>query len=256
MARRARFTSWPPIVLGDTASLRFDHWVATEIFYDGGNLRVSTNGGPYQLVSGEDFLSNPYNETLETAQNENTSPMAGEEAFTGSDGGTVGGSWGQSQVDLAAYAAPGDTIRLRFDFGVDGCNGILGWYLDNVLVCTSENGAGRVPDGVEVPGTQLTMAKTGGPEVALSWGASCVAGDTDFEIYEGVQGEFASHTSKLCSTLGATSTTFLPATDSSYYLVVPRNADREGSYGTDSNGVERPQGAAACLGQAAALACD
>ena len=31
----------------------------------------------------------------------NTNPMAGEEGFTGTDGGRIGGSWGTSQVDLA-----------------------------------------------------------------------------------------------------------------------------------------------------------
>ena len=44
------------------------------------------------------------------------------------------GSWGQSQVDLGAYAGAGDTIVLRFDFGTDGCNGQDGWYVDNVRV--------------------------------------------------------------------------------------------------------------------------
>ena len=29
---------------------------------------------------------------------------------------------------------PGDTIRLRFDFGMDGCTGIDGWYVDDVKV--------------------------------------------------------------------------------------------------------------------------
>ena len=240
----------PPIALGGEAALAFDHWVATEFFYDGGNLRISTNGGPYQLVSGSDFLFNTYNETLQTVEGGNTNPLAGEQAFTGSDGGSVFGSWGQSQVDLAPYADAGDTIRLRFDLGVDGCNGLLGWYVDNVLVCTSENGAGRISDG-----SQLVVAKADA-EISLSWGASCVAGDTDYEIYEGAQGDFTSHTPKLCTTLQATSATFSPAAGSSYYLVVPRNADREGSYGADSDGLERAQGTASCLDQALAQACD
>jgi hypothetical protein len=29
---------------------------------------------------------------------------------------------------------PGDTIRLRFDFGIDGCAGVDGWYVDDVKV--------------------------------------------------------------------------------------------------------------------------
>jgi len=36
---------------------------------------------------------------------------------------------------------------LRFDFGVDGCNGVLGWYVDNVRITstgsTTRPSAGR-----------------------------------------------------------------------------------------------------------------
>jgi hypothetical protein len=27
-----------------------------------------------------------------------------------------------------------DTIRLRYDFGMDGCNGLDGWYVDDIKV--------------------------------------------------------------------------------------------------------------------------
>ena len=35
----------------------------------------------------------------------------------------------------------------------------------------------------------------------------------------------------------------------SYYLVVPRNSAFEGSYGTDGDDLERPQGVSVCLDQ-------
>jgi Zn-dependent metalloprotease len=244
----------PQIVLGGEATLAFDHWVATEARFDGGNLKISINGAPYQPVDGSSFVFNAYNATLLTAEDNNTNPLAGEEAFSGSDGGEVTGSWGQSQVDLGSYADAGDTIRLRFDFGVDGCNGLVGWYVDNVRVCTSENGAGRVPDGAAVPGTMVTLDKSGA-DVVLSWGVSCAAGDSDYEVYEGTLGSFSSHQSRFCSTSGGTTKTFTPAAGSSYYLVVPRNLDREGSYGTDGEGSQRPQGVGACLSQALAPGC-
>ena len=48
---------------------------------------------------------------------------------------TTEGSWGTSQVDLAATGAePGDTVQLRFDIGRDGCGGVEGWYVDNVQI--------------------------------------------------------------------------------------------------------------------------
>ncbi len=116
--------------------LTFDHWVATEAGWDGGNLKISVNGGPWQLVQAADFQYNPYNLTLFTVGQGNSNPIAGEPAFSGSDGGAVEGSWGRSIVNLAPYAAPKSKIRLRFDIGNDGCAGLFGWYLDDVNVYT------------------------------------------------------------------------------------------------------------------------
>ena len=118
----------------------FEHYVATEATWDGGNVKVSVNGGAYQLVPASAFNFNAYNTTLSTVGAGNTNPMAGEEAFSGVDGGTISGSWGQSQLTLAGIAGPGDNIRLRFEMGLDGCNGAIGWYVDDVRVfyCTGE----------------------------------------------------------------------------------------------------------------------
>lgn len=122
-----------------TPLLTFDHWVASEFTFDGGNLKISVNGGPLQLVAPADYTYNAYNTTLAAAPG-NTNPMAGEAAFSGSDGGQVEGSWGRSQVNLAPYAGPGDTVQLQYDFGTDGCAGLFGWYLDDftLYACTSD----------------------------------------------------------------------------------------------------------------------
>ena len=64
----------------------------------------------------------------------NTNPLAGQWAWTGTDQGTLSGSWGQSQIELGSFVSPGDRITVTFDFGVDGCNGAVGWYVDNVRV--------------------------------------------------------------------------------------------------------------------------
>lgn len=113
-------------------------------------------------------------------------------------------------------------------------------------------GAGRVPDGDAIPGTALTLRLEGTGEVTLNWGASCQIGDDDYEIYEGDLGVFTSHLPKACSTGGATTQTLTPVSTSAYYLVVPRNAEAEGSYGTDSTGAARPVGASVCLAQSIA----
>lgn len=124
----------------NTPRLAFDHNVATEAGYDGGNLKISVNGGAYTLVPAAAFTFNDYNTTLVTAGGGNTNPLAGQAAFSGTDGGEVDGSWGQSQVNLgAAGANPGDAISLRYDFGMDGCGGVEGWYVDDVSVYSCEN---------------------------------------------------------------------------------------------------------------------
>jgi hypothetical protein len=110
-------------------------------------------------------------------------------------------------------------------------------------------GAGTVPDGSQGVGAPLTLAKGPGDAIALSWGASCVAADADYAVYEGSLASIGSHVPRTCSTGGTLSFALTPAAGPTYYLVVPAHADREGSYGTDSNGVERSQGASMCAPQ-------
>src|SRR5262249_10948631 len=104
--------------------------------------------------------------------------------------------------------------------------------------------AGRVPE--TAPGVPLTLTKSGAA-VILQWGASCFASDTDYEIYEGALGSFSSHTPALCSAGGSLTATITPISGDRYFLVVPSNGTNEGSYGLQSGGGERPQGASACL---------
>jgi Zn-dependent metalloprotease len=125
---------------GATApGLTFDHWVSTEAGFDGGNVKISVNGGAWQLVSAANFVYNPYNTTLTTVAGGNSNPLAGQAAFSGTDGGSVSGSWGRSIVNLAPYAVPGDKVKLRFELGSDCGSGNFGWYLDDVMVyrCTT-----------------------------------------------------------------------------------------------------------------------
>jgi Zn-dependent metalloprotease len=114
-----------------SARLTFVHWVATEAGWDGGNLKISVNGGPWTLIARSNFIYNAYNRTLVTAAAGNTDPLAGQPAFSGSDGGSVDGSWGRSIIDLWPYVKPKDKVRIRFDLGTDGCGGLFGWYIDD-----------------------------------------------------------------------------------------------------------------------------
>lgn len=132
----------PEIVLPAGAAFpraTFEHWVATEPGWDGGNLKVSVNGGPWQLIPPSSYTFNGHNAQLFLAEQGNTNPLAGQTAWSGNDNGTVnGGTWGRTHVNLAGFARAGDRIRLRWDFGTDLCAGRTGWYVDNVNVfsCT------------------------------------------------------------------------------------------------------------------------
>ena len=114
--------------------MAFNHYIATEMQWDGGNIKYSLNGGAWTLVPKTAFSQNPYNTTLNgTTQSDN--PMKGQASFSGTDGGSLGGSWGQSVIDLSKIGVvSGSNIKFRFEVGTDGCNGIDGWYLDEIYV--------------------------------------------------------------------------------------------------------------------------
>ena len=116
---------------GTTPRMSFDHYVATEAKWDGGNVKVSVNGGAFTLVPTAAYIFNGPGGTLDPQQG---TSMAGQPAWTGTNGGVFTGSWGTSIIDLGKLAKAGDTVKFRFDMGRDGCNGIDGWYVDNVKV--------------------------------------------------------------------------------------------------------------------------
>jgi len=158
-----------PAGVGTSPRLAFDHYVATEAGWDGGNLKVSINGGPFTVVPPSAFTFNPYNTTLETAAAGNTNPLAGQPGFSGTNGGIHFGSWGQSQIDLTALGiAPGDIIRLRYDMGADGCTGNDGWYVDDVQAYTCEvtppdcSAAFASPDSLWAPNHKFMPVSIGG----------------------------------------------------------------------------------------------
>lgn len=113
-------------------------------------------------------------------------------------------------------------------------------------------GAGTVPDGGNVPGAPLRLRKVPGGKIRITWSASCVTADSGYGVYEGTIGDFASHAPVLCATNGPLVATLTPGAGDRYYLVVPNNGIREGSYGLTSAGAERAAAAAPCMQQAMA----
>jgi Zn-dependent metalloprotease len=123
--------------------IRFDHYVETELNFDGGNVLISVNGGPFELVPQSAYTFNAPPSQLDDPPplGQNTNPKAGEFAWHGTNEGEAKGSWGTTIIDLNSIAQAGDTIKIRFDFGIDGCNGVTGWYVDEVRVYNCPGGA-------------------------------------------------------------------------------------------------------------------
>jgi hypothetical protein len=158
----------PEITVPPTASFAratFEHWVSAEPGFDGGNLSVSVNGSAWQLVPPSEFTFNNYTFLLFTADQGNTNPLAGQPTWTGTNAGTAnGGSWGRTHVNLANFAKPGDSVRLRWNFGTDGCSGRTGWYLDNVHVFSC---APKVPT-ISVGDVSITEGNAGESQLAFT----------------------------------------------------------------------------------------
>ncbi len=99
----------------DTPSIAFFHWYQFENNYDGGNIAVSVNNGPYVLV------------TPRGGYTHTSIAGLGEPGYSGSSGG-----WNIVVVDLPQIVA-GDYFRVKLRFGSDASVTYPGWYVDDFL---------------------------------------------------------------------------------------------------------------------------
>ena len=108
-------------VYSDRASFSFWHWYQIQSHFDGANVRVSINGGPFQIVHPLGGYTEP------SIYNGFGNPLAAQPGFSG-----VGGtSWQKATLDVEGYALVGNTIAIRFDFGADNSIQYPGWYIDD-----------------------------------------------------------------------------------------------------------------------------
>ena len=116
-------------------NMSFNHYVSTEANWDGGNIKYRVNEGAWTLLPTSAFTENPYNGTINPSSAGNDNPMQGQDAFTGSDEGSLTGSWGTSVIDLSTIGGVANsTVQFRFEVGTDGCNGREGWYVDEITI--------------------------------------------------------------------------------------------------------------------------
>ena len=97
------------------------HWHEIQSNFDGGNVKISLNGGPFQTI--QPVGGYP----ISTIYSGFGNPLGGQAGISG-----VGGTqWSKLTFDLAGIVNEGSTIAVRFDFGVDNGIQYRGWYIDD-----------------------------------------------------------------------------------------------------------------------------
>jgi len=126
-------TPAPFLVLEANAMLEFWHWYDTEASYDGGNVKISIDGGGSWNVitplTGYPGIAGA------------TNPLSGEPIFCGHNQGF----WELAQFDLSGYV--GESVMFRCHFGSDISIVYPGWYIDNVTI---SGGGVSVPPGGDI----------------------------------------------------------------------------------------------------------
>lgn len=116
----------PPISLGglQEAKLEFWHWYSFEgsaTHYDGGNVKISLDGGPFEVITPE----GGYDGTIYSTN----AGIPNEEGFTSP---SVGNFWQREEFDLTPYVDHEVVICLHF--GSDGSVTYPGWYVDDFKI--------------------------------------------------------------------------------------------------------------------------
>ena len=166
--------------------LTFWHSRAFEFNYDGGTLKLSLDGGPYQQVPASALSGAIYNGSLNHAC---LGPgPAGTPIFTGQSGYEL------TEVDLDAACdaitggpggCGGHTLRIAFNAMTDCIISYQGWFLDDVeLSACVPHGC----TGAPAIGTATTPADN---QVLLTWGNGSPA-SSSFNVYR-AQGTCAAH---------------------------------------------------------------
>ncbi|MFQ6094387.1 MAG: hypothetical protein ACE5OR_17225, partial [bacterium] len=141
----------PPIDLTNTSnpSFTFWHWYQNEYSYntlwDGGNLKISVDDGPFDLITpegGYDGVIDDYNAAL-----------GREPAFGGP--ANTGNFWHQETVDLSPYV--NHSVVLRFHFGSDDNTSTPGWYIDDVEIFLNRSTVPMFSHTAQLPHTSDTV---------------------------------------------------------------------------------------------------
>jgi hypothetical protein len=145
-----KLTSEPFIATIDAPQLKFWHWYEMEVSgmypgraYDGGNVKISTNGGLNWSVIRPVGGYNGYGYT-------NTTGIANESCYTGSSQ-----AWLEETYMLPVTA--GQHFLIRWHFGSDAAVTMNGWYLDDVMGIGFMSAISGIEQGLGPTGQIRTM---------------------------------------------------------------------------------------------------
>jgi hypothetical protein len=119
-------------VFGTSPTFSFSHWYEIEDRWDGGNVKMSVNGGTFAIIT----PVGGYDTTIRSTAN---NPLVNERVFT-----NISNGWEQVTFNLEGLVNSGDLIKFQFQFGVDGSITKPGWYIDDI----ESNGLGWIPNSV------------------------------------------------------------------------------------------------------------
>ncbi|MFH0736010.1 MAG: S8 family serine peptidase [bacterium] len=148
-------------VVDNNAAVTFWHWYSVESDYDGCNVKISVNGGPFTLIT----PVGGYPGTISTSYD---NPLAGQAAYVND------AIWSLAQFNLNGIVASGNSIKLRFEFGSDLSIVDKGWYIDDLAF----TGVGMI---VPVELTSFNAAYNDG-KVELQWLTATEDNNSGFEI--------------------------------------------------------------------------
>ncbi|MCF7918808.1 MAG: immune inhibitor A [Candidatus Cloacimonetes bacterium] len=112
-------------ISGDDIILTFSHYYDTENYWDGGNVKISTDGGiNWTLIT-------PVGGYPEDAASTANAGIPGQACYSADSGG-----WVTAVFELTAY--DGEDVFFKFQFGSDGSGVDGGWFIDDVALCSAD----------------------------------------------------------------------------------------------------------------------
>ncbi len=119
----------PDFFVGLNSQLSFWQNYNISAPYDGGNVKISVNNGPWQLLTpvggydGSTYASN--------------AGIPQEPCFHGNSNG-----WSEVVIDLSSFE--GNIVKIRWHFGADGAGTAAGWFIDDVNVTGAVLSSGKI----------------------------------------------------------------------------------------------------------------